>query len=58
MIEADIDDMEMEYLGAVIERIRSAGAIDVVHFPVSMKKGRMGVRLSVAADIIPLRKYS
>ena len=49
MIEADIDDMEMEYLGAVIERIRSAGAIDVVHFPISMKKGRMGIRLSVAA---------
>ena len=49
MIEADIDDMEMEFLGAVIERIRSAGAIDVVHFPVSMKKGRTGVRISVTA---------
>ncbi len=50
VIETDIDDMEMEYLGAVIERIRSAGAIDVVHFPVSMKKGRTGVRVSVTAD--------
>jgi pyridinium-3,5-bisthiocarboxylic acid mononucleotide nickel chelatase len=50
VIETDIDDMEMEYLGAVVERIRSAGAIDVVHFPVSMKKGRTGVRLSVTAD--------
>ena len=50
LIETDIDDMEMEYLGAVVERIRSAGAIDVVHFPVSMKKGRTGVRLSVTAD--------
>lgn len=50
VIETDIDDMEMEYLGAVIERIRSAGAIDVVHFPVSMKKGRTGVRISVTAD--------
>ena len=50
VIETDIDDMEMEYLGAVVERIRSAGAIDVVHFLVSMKKGRTGVRLSVTAD--------
>ncbi|MBP1749285.1 MAG: hypothetical protein H6Q52_1824 [Deltaproteobacteria bacterium] len=51
IIEADIDDMEMEYLGSVIERVRSAGAIDVLHFPVAMKKGRMGIRLSVAAEI-------
>lgn len=50
VIEADIDDMEMEYLGAVTERIRAAGAIDVLHFPVSMKKGRTGVRISITAD--------
>ncbi len=50
VIEADIDDMEMEYLGAVVDRIRKAGAIDVIHFPVSMKKGRTGIRISVTAD--------
>lgn len=50
VIEADIDDMEMEYLGAVLDRIRAAGAIDALHFPVSMKKGRMGIRLSVAVE--------
>ena len=50
VIEADIDDMEMEYLGAVADRIRRAGAVDVLYFPVSMKKGRMGVRISVTAD--------
>lgn len=50
IIETDIDDMEMEYLSAVIDRIRSSGAIDVVHFPISMKKGRTGIRISVTAD--------
>ncbi len=50
IIETDIDDMEMEYLGAVIDRIRLSGAIDVVHFPISMKKSRTGIRISVTAD--------
>lgn len=50
VVEADLDDMEMEYLGAVTERIRSAGALDALLFPVSMKKGRMGVRLSVTTS--------
>jgi len=51
VIEADIDDMEMEYMGAVADRLRAAGALDVLFFPVSMKKGRMGIRLSVTTDM-------
>jgi pyridinium-3,5-bisthiocarboxylic acid mononucleotide nickel chelatase len=47
LIECDMDDMDIEYLGAVAERMRSAGALDVLYFPVYMKKGRLGVRLSV-----------
>lgn len=47
VIETDIDDMEMEYLGAVSDKIRGIGALDVLYFPVYMKKGRIGVRLSV-----------
>jgi uncharacterized protein (TIGR00299 family) protein len=49
LIEVDLDDMEMEYVGAVADRIRGAGALDVLYFPVYMKKGRMGIRLSVTA---------
>ncbi len=56
VIEADLDDMEMEYMGAVAERIRAAGALDVLFFPVFMKKGRMGIRLSVTADLRELEK--
>jgi uncharacterized protein (TIGR00299 family) protein len=50
VIEADLDDMEMEYMGAVADRLRAAGALDVLFFPVSMKKGRMGMRLSVTTE--------
>ncbi|OPX99970.1 MAG: hypothetical protein A4E60_02553 [Syntrophorhabdus sp. PtaB.Bin047] len=51
VIEADVDDMEMEYMGAVADRLRSAGALDVLFFPVSMKKGRMGIRLSITTGM-------
>ncbi len=50
VIEADMDDVEMEYMGAVADRIRSAGALDVLYFPVYMKKGRVGLRLSVTTS--------
>ncbi|MDR2018631.1 MAG: nickel pincer cofactor biosynthesis protein LarC [Syntrophobacterales bacterium] len=48
VIETDLDDMEMEYLGTVAERLKAEGAIDVLYFPVYMKKGRVGVRLSLS----------
>ena len=48
--EADMDDMELEYMGAVADRIRASGALDVLYFPVYMKKGRVGLRLSVTVS--------
>ena len=56
VIEADIDDMEMEYMGAVADRLRAAGALDVLFFPVSMKKGRMGIRLSITTGMDAFEK--
>ena len=55
LLEVDLDDMDMEYLGAVAERIRGKGALDVLYFPVNMKKGRIGVRLSITASIESLQ---
>jgi uncharacterized protein (TIGR00299 family) protein len=49
VMEADMDDMESEYMGVAAERIRRMGALDVLYFPVQMKKGRSGIRLSVLA---------
>jgi pyridinium-3,5-bisthiocarboxylic acid mononucleotide nickel chelatase len=56
LIEVDLDDMDMEYLGAVAEKIRDKGALDVLYFPVYMKKGRLGVRLSITAPIDSLQR--
>ncbi|MCS7280560.1 MAG: nickel pincer cofactor biosynthesis protein LarC [Desulfobacterota bacterium] len=49
VIEFDIDDMDMEYTGLLSERLRGLGALDVLTFPVFMKKGRVGLRFSVTA---------
>jgi pyridinium-3,5-bisthiocarboxylic acid mononucleotide nickel chelatase len=49
VIETDMDDMAVEYIGAAADRIRAAGALDVLYFPVHMKKGRLGLRLFVVA---------
>jgi uncharacterized protein (TIGR00299 family) protein len=46
-LAADIDDMAPEYLAAVADGLRAAGALDVVLLPVSMKKGRPGTRIEV-----------
>ncbi|OPY64831.1 MAG: hypothetical protein A4E63_03258 [Syntrophorhabdus sp. PtaU1.Bin050] len=56
LVEVDIDDMQMEYVGAVVDRIRQAGALDVLYFPVYMKKGRIGTRLSITAPIATLQQ--
>jgi uncharacterized protein (TIGR00299 family) protein len=46
---ADIDDMSGEYVAAVADQLRAAGALDVVLVPTVMKKGRPGVRIEVLA---------
>ncbi len=50
VVECDLDDMEMEYMGAVADRIKNSGARDVLYFPVFMKKGRPGIRFSVTVS--------
>jgi uncharacterized protein (TIGR00299 family) protein len=46
-LQADIDDMAPEYLSAAQEAALSAGALDAVAVPVTMKKGRLGHRLDL-----------
>jgi uncharacterized protein (TIGR00299 family) protein len=43
----DVDDMSPEYLAAVADKVRSAGALDVVTLGVGMKRGRPGTRIEV-----------
>lgn len=46
-LACDVDDMSGEYLSAVAERLRGAGALDVVLLPLTMKRGRPATRVEV-----------
>ena len=49
-LAADLDDMSPEYLSAAAERLREAGALDVVLVPTVMKKGRPGTRIEALVE--------
>jgi uncharacterized protein (TIGR00299 family) protein len=49
LIEANIDDSTPEVLGHAMDRLLSAGALDVTMTPLWMKKNRPGTMLSVIA---------
>ncbi len=49
-LEADIDDLSPEVLAYTESLLLEAGALDVVRSPVTMKKGRTGIRISVLCE--------
>lgn len=49
VLECEIDDMNPQLFGAVMERLHHAGALDVYFVPVQMKKNRPGTLLTVIA---------
>jgi uncharacterized protein (TIGR00299 family) protein len=49
VIECEIDDMNPQIFGVVMERLYAAGALEVFYIPVQMKKNRPGTLLSVVA---------
>ena len=49
VLACEVDDMTAEYLSAAADRLRAAGALDVLLQPVVMKKGRAGTRIEVLA---------
>jgi uncharacterized protein (TIGR00299 family) protein len=50
LLETNVDDMSPELIPYVIERALDAGALDAWVTPVHMKKGRVGVVLSVLVE--------
>jgi uncharacterized protein (TIGR00299 family) protein len=50
LLETNIDDMNPEIYGYLIDRLLEAGARDAFLTPVIMKKGRPGIQLTVLAD--------
>ena len=49
VIECEIDDMNPQIFGVVMDRLYAAGALEVFHVPVQMKKNRPGTLLTVIA---------
>jgi pyridinium-3,5-bisthiocarboxylic acid mononucleotide nickel chelatase len=47
VLEANLDDISAEILGSFMDNALAAGALDVFHTPVQMKKNRPGVLLTV-----------
>jgi uncharacterized protein (DUF111 family) len=50
VIETNIDDMNPQVYGFVMERAFKAGALDVFLTPIQMKKGRPGVELTLLCE--------
>jgi len=50
VLEANIDDMNPQWYGPVMDRLFAAGARDVTLIPVIMKKSRPGIILQVLGD--------
>jgi uncharacterized protein (TIGR00299 family) protein len=49
VIECEIDDMNPQIFGVVMERLYAAGALEVFYTPVQMKKNRPGTLMTVVA---------
>ena len=50
VLTCEVDDMSPEYLASAADRLRAAGALDVVLQAVVMKKGRSGTRVEVLSE--------
>jgi len=49
VIEAEIDDMNPQIFGVLMERLLADGALDVFYTPIQMKKNRPGTLLTIVA---------
>jgi pyridinium-3,5-bisthiocarboxylic acid mononucleotide nickel chelatase len=47
VLETNLDDVSAEILGNFVEQALTAGALDVFHTPIQMKKNRPGVLLTI-----------
>ncbi len=51
LLESNIDDMNPELYGHLMDLLYQGGALDVFFTPVQMKKNRPGVRISVLSEV-------
>jgi uncharacterized protein (DUF111 family) len=58
VLETNLDDISAEILGHFVEAAMAAGALDVFHTPIQMKKNRPGVLLTVLCAEADADKFS
>jgi uncharacterized protein (DUF111 family) len=58
VLETNLDDINAEILGNFVEAALAAGALDVFHTPIQMKKNRPGVLLTVLCAEADADKFS
>jgi uncharacterized protein (TIGR00299 family) protein len=58
VLETNLDDINSEILGYFVERALGAGALDVFHTPVQMKKNRPGTLLTILCAETEADKFS
>ena len=58
MLETNLDDLNAEILGHFVEQALAAGALDVFHTPIQMKKNRPGILLTVLCASADGDKFS
>ena len=58
VLETNLDDINAEILGHFVEKALDAGALDVFHTPIQMKKSRPGVLLTVLCAETDAEKFS
>ena len=49
VLETDLDDVNPEWLGPLMDHLLEEGSLDVSYTPLQMKKGRPGTRITVPA---------
>jgi pyridinium-3,5-bisthiocarboxylic acid mononucleotide nickel chelatase len=58
VLETNLDDINAEILGHFVERALAAGALDIFHTPIQMKKNRPGVLLTVLCAAADADKFT
>ena len=58
VLETNLDDINAEILGCFLEKALAAGALDVFHTPIQMKKSRPGVLLTVLCATADADRFS
>ncbi len=58
VLETNLDDINAEVLGHFVEQAFAAGALDVFHTPIQMKKSRPGVLLTVLCPTAEADKFT